>query len=32
MPREMFDLLSEHGRRLCEWVVTDEKLETGYRL
>ncbi len=32
MPREMFDLLSEHGRRLCEFVVTDEKLETGYRL
>ena len=32
MPREMFDLLSEHGQRLCEFVVTDEPIETGYRL
>lgn len=30
MPREMFDLLSEHGRRVCEPVVTDAPLETGY--
>ena len=30
MPREMFDLLSEHGRRVCESVVTDAPLETGY--
>ena len=31
MPREMFDLLSEHGRRVCEPVVADGPLETGYR-
>ena len=30
MPREMFDLLSEHGRRVCEPVVADGPLETGY--
>ena len=30
MPREMFDLLSEHGRRVCEPVVTDAPLKTGY--
>ena len=30
MPRDMFDLLSEHGRRVCESVVTDEPLTTGY--
>ena len=30
MPREMFDLLSEHGRRVCEEVVTDAPLKTGY--
>lgn len=30
MPREMFDLLSEHGRRICDSVVTDAPLETGY--
>ena len=32
MPREMFDLLSEHGRRICQGVVTDDELTTGYRL
>ena len=32
MPRDMFDLLSEHGRRVCQYVVTDEKLKTGYKL
>ncbi len=32
MPRGMFDLLSEHGQRMCEWVVTDEPFETGYDL
>ena len=31
MPREMFDLLSEHGRRVSDSVVTDGPLETGYR-
>ena len=30
MPREMFDLLSEHGRRICDSVVADGPLETGY--
>ena len=30
MPREMFDLLSEHGRRVCESVVADGPLKTGY--
>ena len=30
MPREMFDLLSEHGRRICESVVADGPLQTGY--
>ena len=30
MPREMFDLLSEHGRRICDSVVTDEPIKTGY--
>ena len=30
MPREMFDLLSEHGRRVCESVVADGPLNTGY--
>ena len=30
MPREMFDLLSEHGRRVCQEVVTDAPLKTGY--
>ena len=30
MPREMFDLLSEHGRRVCDSVVTDAPLTTGY--
>ena len=30
MPRDMFDLLSEHGRRVCETVVTDRPLKTGY--
>ena len=30
VPREMFDLLSEHGRRISESVVTDEPLTTGY--
>ncbi len=30
MPREMFDLLSEHGRRICVSVVADGPLETGY--
>lgn len=32
MPRDMFDLLSEHGRRVCQYVVTNEKLKTGYKL
>ena len=32
MPREMFDLLSEQGQRMCEWVVTNEPIETGYSL
>ena len=32
MPRDMFDSLSAHGRRICELVVTDEKLKTGYSL
>ena len=32
MPRGMFDLLSEHGQRMCEWVVTDKPFETGYDL
>ena len=31
MPREMFDLLSEYGRRICDQVVTDGPLKTGYR-
>ena len=30
MPREMFDLLSEHGRRVCEPLVADGPLKTGY--
>ena len=30
MPREMYDVLSEHGRRICDLVVADDKLETGY--
>lgn len=30
MPREMFDLLSGHGRRVCERVVSDDPLTTGY--
>lgn len=32
MPREMFDRLSEHGRKVCESVVTDAPLKTGYML
>jgi len=30
MPREIFDRLSDHGRQLCQYIVTDEPLETGY--
>ncbi|HAK50322.1 MAG TPA: hypothetical protein DCM54_00240 [Gammaproteobacteria bacterium] len=32
MPREMFDLLSEHGQRLCEFVVSDAPIRAGYQL
>ena len=32
MPRHMFDMLSEHGRHVCQYVVTDQKLKTGYKL
>ncbi|MEZ5557084.1 MAG: phytanoyl-CoA dioxygenase family protein [Pseudomonadales bacterium] len=33
MPRAIFDGLSEHGRRLCRYIVADsaERLETGFR-
>ncbi len=32
MPREIYDGLSDHGRQLCEYIVSDsgEPLETGY--
>ena len=30
MPREIFNRLSEHGRQLCQYIVTDEPLDTGY--
>ena len=32
MPLEMFDLLSEHGQRLSEFVVSDTPIKTGYQL
>ena len=31
MPGIEILLLSEHGRRICDLVVTDGPLETGYR-
>ena len=33
MPRERFDALSEHGQRVCRYIVAakDQILETGYR-
>ena len=31
MPGLEILLLSEHGRRICDLVVTDGPLETGYR-
>ncbi len=33
MPREIFDSLTEHGKRLCEYIVADSSisLDTGYR-
>ena len=30
MPREMFDLLSDHGRKISESAATDMPLKTGY--
>jgi hypothetical protein len=33
MPRTIYDTLSEHGKRLCRYIVADsrETLETGFR-
>lgn len=33
MPRDLYDGLSDHGKRLCEYIVADssETLDTGYR-
>ena len=33
MPREIYNTLSEHGKRICRYIVTDpgEDLVTGYR-
>ncbi len=33
MPRDIYDGLSDHGKRLCQYIVADpdETLDTGYR-
>ena len=31
MPRQIYDDLSDHGKQLCQFIVTDEELDTGFR-
>jgi hypothetical protein len=33
VPREIYDCLSGHGKKLCQYIVADKgaELETGYR-
>ena len=31
MPRDIYDSLSDHGKQLCQFIVTDNELETGLR-
>ena len=32
IPRPMFEKLSGHGQRICRFLVTDDALQTGYRI
>ncbi len=31
MPREIYNSLSDHGKQLCQFIVTDNEFETGFR-
>ena len=32
IPHPMFEKLSGHGQRICRFLVTDDALQTGYRI
>ena len=31
MPKRVYDTLSDHGRKVCRYIVADDDLVTGYR-
>ena len=31
MPRHIYEALSDHGKNLCQFIVTDKNLDQGYR-
>ena len=31
MPKHIYDTLSEHGKKVCRFIVAENDLATGYR-